>query len=64
MRKKGEKGAPTQDQIKRAQGESVEEGKMKDVSMDAELMGLYTKAMKVHRKRLSTKLINAENHLD
>lgn len=110
MRKKGEKGAPTQDQIKRAQGESVEEatvfkkgkfeidfergqvrmtmkgsspsaipdriymskaeftalqkelprvklkeefdieiaeGKMKDVSMDAELMGLYTKAMKV-----------------
>ena len=47
MRKKGEKGAPTQDQIKRAQGESVEEGKMKDVAMDAELMGLYTKAMKV-----------------
>ena len=47
MRKKGEKGAPTQDQIKRAQGESVEEGKMKDISMDAELMGLYTKAMKV-----------------
>ena len=46
MRKKGEKGAPTQDQIKRAQGEDVEEGKMKDVAMDAELMGLYTKAMK------------------
>ena len=66
MRKKGEKGAPTQDQIKRRQGESVEEGK-KNVAMDAELMGLYTKAMKakllLHRKRLSNKLIDAENTL-
>ena len=57
MRKKGEKGAPTQDQIKRAQGESVEEGKMKDISMDAELMGLYTKAMKVmqYTKKVNSK---------
>lgn len=45
MRKKGEKGAPTQDQIKRAQGEEVEENK-KNPEMDAELLGLYSKAMK------------------
>lgn len=50
MRKKGDKGAPTPDQIKRAKGEEMEEGKMKQAMMRrqdmAKLAGLYSKAMK------------------
>jgi len=50
MRKKGDKGAPTPDQIKRAKGEDMEEGKMKQAMMRrqdmAKLAGLYSKAMK------------------
>lgn len=50
MRKKGDKGAPTPDQLKRAKGEEMEEGKMKQAMMRrqdmAKLAGLYSKAMK------------------
>ena len=50
MRKKGDKGAPTPDQIKRAKGEEMEEGKLKQMQVRrqdmAKLAGLYSKAMK------------------
>lgn len=50
MRKKGDKGAPTPDQLKRAKGEEMEEGKMKQAMMRrqdmAKLASLYSKAMK------------------
>ena len=44
MRKKGEKGAPTQQQIKRAQGEAVEIGK--DYADHAKKITLKEKANK------------------
>ena len=50
MRKKGDKGAPTPDQIKRAKGEDMEEGKINQMQVRrqdmAKLAGLYSKAMK------------------
>lgn len=42
MRKKGDKGAPTPDQLKRAKGEEMNEDRKKM----AKLAGLYSKAMK------------------
>ena len=50
MRKKGDKGAPTPDQLKRAKGEEMEEGKINQMQVRrqdmAKLAGLYSKAMK------------------
>ena len=50
MRNKGDKGAPTPDQIKRAKGEDMEEGKINQMQVRrqdmAKLAGLYSKAMK------------------
>jgi hypothetical protein len=50
MRKKGDKGAPTPDQIKRAKGEDMEEGKINQAIVRrqdmAKLASLYSKAMK------------------
>lgn len=50
MRKKGDKGAPTPDQLKRAKGEEMEESKLKQMQVRrqdmAKLASLYSKAMK------------------
>ena len=64
MRKKGDKGAPTPDQIKRAKGEEMEEGKMKQAMMRrqdmAKLASLYSKAMKVMPGSPAQKKIKAQ----
>jgi len=64
MRKKGDKGAPTPDQIKRAKGEEMEEGKMKQAMMRrqdmAKLASLYSKAMKAMPGSPAQKKIKAQ----
>ena len=55
MRKKGEKGAPTADQMARAKGEAVSDAQRSAIAMDMKARGKKPKGDKVDELSLSTK---------